>query len=380
MSATQRRAPRIALLPGDGIGREVVDVARRALEQLLPRDAGLVELEIGWSAFERAGSALPAETVHELERCDGALLGAVASPSHRVDGYRSPVVELRQRFGLYVNLRPAVSAPVPGTPSGVDLLVVRENTEGLYGAPERSVGERGGVDEAVITERRISRSASERIARVAFEAARARASRRGRRALVTMAHKANVLRLSDGLFRESVLAVAGGYPDVAVDELLVDAAAYELARSPQRFDVLVTANLYGDILSDIAAAVTGGLGLAPSLNDGDRFAVAEPVHGSAPDLAGQGLANPVATLRAAALLLDRIGEPAAAARLSAAVEASLAGPVRTPDAGGSATTEEVARDILVRLSARSGPLLTSLPSRPRTETTAKEDLSCRSRP
>jgi homoisocitrate dehydrogenase len=339
---------RLALLPGDGIGPEVVGVARRVLERLVP-DVELVELEIGWCAFERAGAALPPPTVAELRRCDAALLGAVSSPSHRVDGYRSPVVDLRRLFDLYANVRPAVSAPWSGSRVGVDLVVVRENTEGLYGAPERSVGVPGGPDEAVITERRISRRASERIARVAFALARERAHERGRRGCVSVVHKANVLRRSDGLFRQCALEVASEHLDVGVDEVLVDAAAYHLAREPQRFDVLVAPNLYGDVLSDLCAAVVGGLGLAPSLNAGDRFALAEPVHGSAPDLVGLGLANPIATLRATTLLLAHLGRSAAAERLEAAVESSLAGPVRTPDVGGHATTEQVARDVLSRL-------------------------------
>jgi homoisocitrate dehydrogenase len=346
------RALRLALLPGDGIGPEVVAVARRALENLLP-EALLVELEVGWGAFERTGAALPPRTVEELRRCDGALLGAVSSPSHRVDGYRSPVVELRRLFDLHANLRPAVSAPVSGSRPDVDLLVVRENTEGLYGAPERVEGRPGGQDEAVITERRISRRASERIARVAFAAARDRARKGGRRGLVTVVHKANVLRRSDGLFRECALRVANEHLDVAVDELLVDAAAYHLARTPERFDVLVAPNLYGDVLSDLTAALVGGLGLAPSLNAGETFVLAEPVHGSAPDLVGRGIANPIATLRATALLLGWLGESSAAGRLGAAVEDSLAGAVRTPDVGGSATTEDVARDVLARLASAS---------------------------
>jgi homoisocitrate dehydrogenase len=344
-------ARRIALLPGDGIGPEVVGVARLALERLLPR-AELVELPIGWAVFEREGVALPAETVVELRRCDGALLGAVASPSRRVDGYRSPVVELRRLFGLYANLRPAVGVRTPGSPL-VDLLVVRENTEGLYGAPERTLGAPGSAEEAVITERRISRRASERIARVAFGAARSRALAGRGRGRVTVVHKANVLRRSDGLFRECALAAAESFADVEVEELLVDAAAYHLALAPERFDVIVAPNLYGDVLSDLAAALTGGLGLAPSLQAGDDFVIAEPVHGSAPDLAGRGLANPVAALRSAALLLERMGERDAARRLSAAVESSLAGAVRTPDAGGTATTAEVAGDVLERLERGS---------------------------
>jgi homoisocitrate dehydrogenase len=339
------RRLRIALLPGDGIGTEVVGVAARVLRELLEDRLELTELDAGWGAFERTGAALPEETLAEVRRCDGALLGAVASPSQRVDGYRSPVVELRRELDLFANLRPAVSAPVPGARAGVDLFIVRENTEGLYGALERWDGD------AVITERRISRRASERITTVAFEIARQRARRRGKPSRVTVVHKANVLRTSDGLFRETALAVAAGYPDVAVDEVLVDAAAYHLVRTPERFDVLVAPNLYGDILSDLAAGLVGGLGLVPSVNRGDAFILAEPVHGSAPDIAGQGVANPIATLRAAVLLLESLGEAQAARELSAAVEAALAGTVRTPDIGGSASTSEVEHDVRARLEA-----------------------------
>ena len=202
---------------------------------------------------------------------------------------------LRQAFDLYANLRPLVSAPVPGSRPNVDLLIVRENTEGMYARRERLEGD------TAIAERVVTRRASERIMRVALDKARQR------RGLVTLVHKANILRVSDGLFREAALSVASAYPDVQVEEGLVDSVAYRLVREPAHFDVIVTTNLFGDILSDLAAGLTGGLGLAASANQGEHFVVAEPVHGSAPDIAGRGIANPLAAIRAGALLLRSLG-------------------------------------------------------------------------
>jgi homoisocitrate dehydrogenase len=335
------RRKRIALIPGDGIGREVVPAARRALDALaLPFD--YVELEAGWAAFERTGTALPNATLSALRACDGALFGAVSSPVQRVEGYSSPIVALRRALDLYANLRPVVSAPVPGSRPGIDLLIVRENTECLYVKQERL--EDGG--ETAVAQRVITRRASERIARVAFEHACARGKPRP---LVTVVHKANVLSVTDGLFRETALRVAADYPAVEAEEQIVDSMIYRLIREPQRYDVVVAPNLYGDILSDAAAALVGGLGLAPSANVGPAFVLAEPVHGSAPDIAGQGIANPAATLFAAALLLRALGFAPQAAALDRAVTATLAAGVHTPDLGGTARTEDVVAEVLSRL-------------------------------
>ena len=275
---------RIALIPGDGIGREVIPAAQRVLAAVgLP--AEYVALEAGWDLFCRQGTALTDTTVATLRDCDGALFGAVSSPSTKAPGYASPILSLRRIFDLYANLRPVASMPVPYSGSGIDLLIVRENTECLYVKQERLEDE----GERAMAERIITRRASRRIGRTAFAAAQRR-SRRGANAaqrLVTVVHKANVLSVSDGLFRESVLDVATEFPDMAVEEQLVDSMIYRLIREPQRYDVVVAPNLYGDILSDAAAALVGGLGLAPSANVGDDFVVAEPVHGSAPDIAGQ---------------------------------------------------------------------------------------------
>jgi homoisocitrate dehydrogenase len=246
---------------------------------------------------------------------------------------------------LYANIRPTRSLPLPGSRQGIDMVIVRENTEGLYSGRERREGD------IAITERVISRSASERIVRTALDLARRRAASResGRKPLVTIVHKANVLKETDGLFRECAREVAADYPDVATNELLVDAMAMRLIKDPETFDVIVTTNLFGDILSDEAAALVGGLGVAPSGNIGDTNAVYEPVHGSAPYIAGKGIANPVGAILSSAMMLERLGHSDAASRIQSAVEATLAAGILTGDLGGSATTEQVTGAIIERL-------------------------------
>jgi len=343
---------RIAIIPGDGIGPEVVGVATRVLEVLLGELSGgfeLVPLEAGWGTFQRTGSALPAETLASARSCQAIVFGAVSSPSGRVAGYSSPILGLRRELDLFANLRPIVSAPLPASRPDIDILLVRENTEGLYSGRERL--EDGG--EVAIAERVISRRASTRIAEKALALASERGERTGRRPLLTVVHKANVLRETDGLFRDSVLAVAARYPEIEIEEQLVDSMACRLWLEPERYDVVVAPNLYGDILSDAAAALVGGLGLAPSANVGDEHLLVEPVHGSAPDIAGRGIANPIATLRAVVLMLSHLGETRAAARLHATIGHCLAEGPHTPDLGGSASTREVGDAILERLASSS---------------------------
>jgi len=320
---------RICLVPGDGIGGEVIPAARAVLEATaLP--ARFTAAAAGWAVFERGGEALPAETLAAVRAADATLLGAVGSPLHRAPGYRSPVVALRRALDLYACVRPVQSPPLPGARPGVDLVVIRENTEGLYSGLEQRDGDRATA------QRVITSQASARIARFALDYAR----RHGRRR-ITLVHKANVLRETCGLFRETALAVLAGAGDIAVEELLVDTAAYEIVRAPERLDVLVTTNLFGDILSDAASAWGGGLGLAASANIGAQTAIFEPVHGSAPDIVGQGIANPLAAIGAAALLLDYLGEPERGARVRAAIDRVLRNGPHTPDLGGTATTEDV---------------------------------------
>jgi homoisocitrate dehydrogenase len=338
----------LCLIPGDGVGQEVIPAARRVLETLLPH-VRCETAEAGWECFLRHGTSLPEDTLRAAQSADATLFGATQSPSERVEGYFSPILALRRRLDLYANLRP-VTALLPGA-AGVDLLIVRENTEGLYAGRERSDGK------TAIAERVITRQASERIARTAFEQARRRATIRepaSRQAKVTIVHKANVLKLTDGLFREACRTIAAGFSDVEVEEMLVDTTAMQLVRDPGRFDVIVTTNLFGDILSDLAAGLVGGLGVAPSANLGaGRAAVFEPVHGSAPDIAGRGIANPIGAILSAALLLEHLGNDAGAVRVRQAVAETVAAGIITPDLGGTAGTEAVLEAILHRLDGET---------------------------
>jgi homoisocitrate dehydrogenase len=295
----------IAVIPGDGIGGEVIPAAQMVLEALsLP--LVFQAAEAGFAVFERCGDALPPDTLALCEASDAVLFGATSSPMTKVAGYHSPILQLRRHFDLFANLRPALG-------DGIDLLIVRENTEGLYSGRERV--EDGGA--TAIAERVITARASERIVRVACEQAR---QRRGR---LTLVHKANVLKETCGLFRRVGLEVAAGFPDLTVEEMLVDTAAMRLVQDPARFDVIVTTNLFGDILSDLAAGLTGGLGIAPSANIGAGHpAVFEPVHGSAPDIAGQGVADPRAAILSAAMLLDFLSYGDAAANVRRATYAT----------------------------------------------------------
>ncbi|KAL1975501.1 hypothetical protein VTN31DRAFT_3893 [Thermomyces dupontii] len=357
------RALRIGLIPGDGIGREVIPAGRKLLEAL-PPSLGLkfsfVDLDAGFDTFKRTGNALPEKTVETLQKeCDGALFGAVSSPTTKVAGYSSPIVALRKRLDLYANVRPVKTTAGGGvTGSPIDLVIVRENTEDLYVKEEKTTeGSNGKVAEAI---KRISERASSRIATMAGEIALRRQKIRQvapgsshlTESMVTITHKSNVLSQTDGLFRTAAREALGAdkYKSIKVEEQIVDSMVYKLFRQPEYYDVIVAPNLYGDILSDGAAALVGSLGLVPSANVGDGFAIGEPCHGSAPDIEGKGIANPIATLRSVALMLEFLGEESAAAKIYAAVDASLdEGKVLSPDLGGKATTQEVLEDVLKRL-------------------------------
>lgn len=331
----------ILVIPGDGIGREVIPAALSVL-QATDLPLAFVEADAGWDCFQRTGAALPETTLAAARAADAILFGAVASPSHPVAGYRSPIVQLRRALDLYANIRPVAEVRPE---RAIDLVVVRENTEGLYAGRERS--EDGGA--TAIAERVITRRASERIARAAFDLARSRSAATPGR--VTVVHKANVLRETCGLFRAVALEVARDYAEVQVEEMLVDTCALQLATRPERFDVIVTTNLFGDILSDVACAWGGGLGLAPSANLGAQHALFEPVHGAAPDIAGKGSANPLAAIGCAALLLEFLARGASqdtanqltawARRIQTAIRHVTAAGPHTPDMGGSATTADI---------------------------------------
>jgi homoisocitrate dehydrogenase len=329
----------LVVIKGDGIGHEVIPAAVQVLAA-----TGLAfeitHTQAGWDCFQRCGTALPEETIDLCRRSDAILFGAVSSPSYKVEGYSSPIVGLRRKLDLFANLRPSQSWPVATSRPDIDLLIVRENSEGLYVRRERRDGD------TAIAERIITRQGSERIARIACEWAMRR------RKHLTIVHKANVLSETCGMFRQSALQVAKDYPGLDVDEMLVDAMAMRLVTHPERFDVIVSTNLFGDILSDEAAGLVGGLGLAPSANVGSTRSPAlfEPVHGSAPDIAGQGIANPIAAILAAAMLLDHWDETDRARRVRQAVEDAINNGPHTPDLGGTATTEQVTQAIIERIT------------------------------
>lgn len=305
---------KLCVIEGDGIGQEVVPAAVRVLRQVIP-NLEFVSAEAGWDRFQLTGEALPEETVARAKDAGAVLFGACSSPSYQVEGYASPIVSLRKRMETFANLRPTRFLPVPTAREGVNLVVVRENTEDLYVGDEQTA-DAGDTGTAT---KRITRRATERIAHTAF-----RLARNEKRRLVTIVHKGNVLPQTDGLFRRVAYEVASAYRDIETDELLVDTAAYWMVKEPARFDVVLTPNLYGDILSDMAAAWGGGLGLAPALNIGAEVAIAEPIHGSAPDIAGLGIANPTAVILSAAMLVRHHWNlPEIADRIDAAVNAAL---------------------------------------------------------
>lgn len=329
---------RLCLIPGDGIGLEVVPAAVEVLEKLVP-DVQLLQADAGWECFRRQGIAVPEATLELLADCGAGLFGAVSSPSGVVPGYRSAILTLRQRLGLSLNLRPVRSWPQVSPRNDVDLLILRENSEGLYSGREHWEAE--GV---AIAERVISRAACQRLAEQAARLASERAARR-----ITLVHKANVLPLTCGLFRDTCREVlmAKGWGE-QLDERLVDIAALQLVQQPEAFDLIVTTNLFGDILSDLACHWGGGMGLAPSLNLGAGIALAEPVHGSAPDIAGTGRANPLAAILSLGLLLRYHWQlPELATRLETAVYGFLAEEGQVDFA--TQTTKRVTQSILQRL-------------------------------
>jgi len=316
--------PKLCVMPGDGIGQEVIPAAVAVLQAVIP-NLETVEAEAGWNCFLKHGASVPKSTLATIRECGAGLFGAVSSPSHKVEGYRSAIITIRQALDLYANIRPVQSWPHVSPRSGLDMIIVRENTEGLYIGRERVEDSESGVVETAVAERVITRKASMKIA----EKTKQIMISQGRKKL-TIVHKANVLPLTDGLFCDCVKEVfqetsaSSAPPRFKIDELLVDVAALKMLEDPERFDIVVTTNLFGDILSDAASYWGGGLGLSPSLNWGDGIAVAEPVHGSAPDIAGQGIANPIASILSAAMLARYVWDlEEAANRVETAVSHTL---------------------------------------------------------
>jgi methanogen homoisocitrate dehydrogenase len=319
---------KIAVLPGDGIGKEVIPVARAILAIALP-SAEYVSVDVGNERWLREGNAITAGDMDIIRSCDCALFGAITSPPGKP--YRSIILGLRKDLDLYANIRPFRSSPV--SLRQVDFVIYRENTEDLYAGLETVT-----ADE-VRSVRLITRKASERIARAAC--------RRPGIKKLTIVHKANVMRSCE-LFRDACASVAESM-GVPHDEVLVDAAAYYLIKDPGRFDTIVTTNLFGDILSDEASAIIGSLGLSPSANVGDRYALFEPVHGSAPNIAGKGIANPMAAVLSAKMLLEWAGHGQAAEAVQRAVDGTIRDGTLTPDLGGRCSTKDVGAAIMKRL-------------------------------
>jgi len=337
------RAHKILLLPGDGIGIEVTACARRVLEAVSegdPFELHFEEGEIGLGAYQKYSNALPPETLKKMEEAQGVIMGAI-SAAELPPGVPNPITGLRRLLDLYANVRPIKH--YPGLPHGcreADLVVVRENTEGMYSGIEFRLKENAAFALRVIT-----RAGSERIAHHAFKLA----GRRRRK--VTLIHKASVFRESCRLFLDTCQEVARGYPEVELNEMLVDLAAMQLIKDPLQFDVLLATNLFGDILADEASQLVGGLGMVPGANLGDRGAIFEPCHGSAPKYAGKDVANPAAAILSAKLMLDYLGEEEAGARVERAVaEVIEEGREVTFDLGGSATTTEMTEAILRKLT------------------------------
>lgn len=331
----------ITVIRGDGIGPEIMDATLHVLDsmnlglQYEFADAGLV-------ALEKHGELLPQATLDSIRKNRIALKSPLTTPVG--EGFSSINVELRKRFDLYANVRPAKSFPNTKSrfPDGVDLITVRENTEGAYIGEGQALSEDG--ETAVLTQK-VTRRGSERIVRYAFELAR----RTGRKK-VTVVHKANILKSTSGLFLKTARAVAAEYQDIECNEMIVDNTCMQLVMRPEQFDIIVTTNLFGDIISDLCAGLVGGLGLAPGANIGTDAAIFEAVHGTAPDIAGQGKANPCALLLGAAQMLDHLGECEKAERLRAAIIATLeAKDSLTPDLGGSGNTMSFAKAIASRI-------------------------------
>jgi len=328
----------LAMIPGDGIGPEVVAAAIEIIEAAGVK-ATWTELHAGRAAHEKLGDPLPEATLEGVRAAEATLKGPTATA--KGIGFRSVNVALRQKLVLYANYRPAKTLPgIPSRYEDVDLIVVRENTEGLYSGLEHEV-----VDGVVESLRIISRKASERIARFAFETAQQQNRKR-----VTCVHKANILKLSDGLFLDSCRTVAEEFPDIEFNDSIVDATAMQMVRNPQEFDVLVMENLFGDILSDLSSGLVGGLGVTPSANIGDGIAVFEAVHGTAPDIAGKGIANPTALVLSGVLMLRYLGENGPADAIEQAVRnVILAGDTLTGDLGGKANTAQFVAAVIDQL-------------------------------
>lgn len=326
--------PKICVITGDGIGKEVVPETLRVLNEV--HDFEYIEAHAGYECFKRCGESIPESTIQTAKNSDSILFGSVTTPKPtelKNKPYRSPILTLRQELDLYANIRPTYNF------KDLDFVIIRENTECLYVKREYY----DEINEVAIAERIISKKGSERIIKFAFEYARL-----NNRKKVSCIHKANVLRVTDGLFLEIFEKIAKLYENFGIssNDYLIDATAMYLIKNPYMFDVMVTTNLFGDILSDEAAGLIGGLGMSPSANIGDNLGLFEPVHGSAPDIAGKGISNPIATILSASMMLDHLKMNKKAEIIRNAVKKTINNGYLTPDLGGSLKTSEVVNKVI----------------------------------
>lgn len=330
----------VTLIPGDGIGPEVVNAAVEVIESAGAK-LDWERAAAGAGAVATHGTPIPAQTLESIRRNKLALKGPLATPIG--EGFRSVNVALRKEFELYANVRPARSfAGVDTRYTGVDLVVIRENTQGLYSGVEHYIDDERSAAESISI---ITRKGSERIVQYAFDYAK-----KNNRRKVTLVHKANILKATSGLFLDTGRQVAHKHPEIEFKEMIVDNCAMQLVKNPLQFDVIVTTNLFGDILSDLTSGLIGGLGLTAGANIGKSAGIFEAVHGTAPDIAGKGMANPTAVMLAGVMLLEHIGERTAAERLVTAVREAIGSKEAiTPDLGGSATTRMFTQAVLKRL-------------------------------
>lgn len=327
---------KITIIPGDGIGREVMEAAEYLLDNI-DLEFKFSYGEAGYECYQKNGTTLPEETLKNAKKSDAVLFGAITS----TPGQPSPIINLRKELNTYANLRPIKSYKgVDSLYDDIDILIVRENTEGLYSQIEYE------QDNKTIAERIITRKASEKISKTAFEQCRELGKNK-----VTCIHKSNVLKLTDGVFKESFYKIGEEYPDIEKNDYYVDAAAMYMITQPQEYQVIVASNLFGDILSDEGAGLVGGLGLAPSGNIGDEHGLFEPVHGSAPDIAGKNIANPCSMILSVSMMIDYLKEFETSENIRTAVETVLEkGKNKTADLGGTATTMEMTKAIVGELN------------------------------
>lgn len=326
----------ICIIKGDGIGPDVVDEALKLISAL-PIECEFIIGTAGYDYYTQRGISLPDETIEKCKKADAILFGAVTTPPN-IPNYQSPIIRLRKSLHLFANVRPIFSLPLSGVAQNINFVIVRENTEDLYSGQEEA------IEDGFMAKRIITRTASEKIIRFAFELARKQNRQR-----VTVIHKANVLRKTDGLFLEIAHDVAKNYQDITLEDMLVDSAAMRIIKQPEYFQIIVTTNMFGDILSDEASALVGGLGVVASANIGEKHALFEPVHGSAPKYKGKNQVNPFACFFAVCMMLEYLCEETIAQKVRDSILRGIKKGFVTPDIGGKMTTSEVTEEIITLL-------------------------------